>query len=245
MTPTEAEVRALVRQALTRLQDAAPAPSPTAAADPARRRRRLIDAADIAELPRGGSLDLPLGAIVTPLAQDAARERNIRLTPTRLPSLAQPTGPSQKAIAIAADHGGFALKEQLKPYLTELGYEAVDVGTHSADAVDYPDIAYAAANLVAQKRCTAAIIIDGAGIGSCMAANKVPGIRASLCYDVSTAANAREHNHANVLTLGAGLIGPGLAKQIVKTWLETPWGGTRHARRVAKIMDIEKRFLKK
>ena len=155
-----------------------------------------------------------------------------------------PEGPAQKALALAADHGGFALKEQLKPYLKELGYEVVDVGTHSSESVDYPDYAYAAAALVSQGKCSAAIIIDGAGIGSCMVANKVPGVRASMCYDVSTAQNAREHNHANVLTLGAGLVGPGLAKQIVKAWLETPWGPGRHARRVQKIMDIERRYRK-
>ncbi|NOX63115.1 MAG: RpiB/LacA/LacB family sugar-phosphate isomerase [Chloroflexi bacterium] len=148
-------------------------------------------------------------------------------------------------MAIAADHGGYALKEQLKPYLRELGYEPVDLGTHNEESVDYPDFAYAAALLVSQGRCHAAIIIDGAGIGSCMAANKVPGVRASMCYDVSTASNAREHNHANVLTLGAGLIGPNAARQIVKTWLTTPWGGGRHARRVEKIMDIERRFGKR
>lgn len=156
----------------------------------------------------------------------------------------EPTAPAsdRPVVAIAADHGGYALKEQLKPYLVELGYEPMDLGTHSAESVDYPDFAFAVAGMVAQGRCVAGIVIDGAGIGSCIAANKVPGVRASLCYDLSTAVNAREHNHANVLTLGAGLIGPQLARQIVKTWLETPWGGGRHARRVEKITAIEKRF---
>jgi len=111
--------------------------------------------------------------------------------------------------------------------------------------VDYPDFAYAVAGLVAERRAARGILVDGAGIGSCMAANKVPGIRAAMCYDVSTAANSREHNDANVLTLGAGLIGVNLAQQIVKTWLSTDFGGGRHARRVDKIMAIEKRYLKK
>ena len=154
----------------------------------------------------------------------------------------EPATDRQKTIAIGADHGGYALKEILKPYLAELGYEIVDVGAHTTDSVDYPDYAYAVASLVAQNRCHAGIVIDGAGIGSAIAANKVPGVRASLCYDVSTATNAREHNHANVLTLGAGLIGANLARQITKAWLETPWGGDRHARRVEKITAIEKRF---
>lgn len=150
--------------------------------------------------------------------------------------------PRAAAVAIAADHGGYALKEQLKPYLIELGYEPIDLGTNSAESVDYPDFAFAVASAVAQGRCEAGIVIDGAGIGSCMVANKVPGVRASLCYDVSSASNAREHNHANVLTLGAGLVGPNLAKQIVKTWLQTAWGEGRHAKRVEKITAIERRF---
>jgi ribose 5-phosphate isomerase B len=149
-----------------------------------------------------------------------------------------------QAVAIGADHGGYTLKEALKPFLAELGYQALDVGTHSTESVDYPDVAFAVASMVANGRCGSGILIDGAGIGSCMAANKVPGVRASLCYDVSTAQNAREHNHANVLTLGAGLIGANLARQIVQTWLQTPWGGERHARRVAKITAIERRFSK-
>ncbi|MCO6453382.1 MAG: ribose 5-phosphate isomerase B [Caldilineales bacterium] len=152
--------------------------------------------------------------------------------------------PPEKTVAIAADHGGYGLKEALKTFLEDLGFRVIDLGTHSTDSVDYPDYAYAVAAQVAQKRCAVGIVIDGAGIGSCMAANKVPGIRASLCYDVSSAANAREHNFANVLTLGAGLVGVNLAKQIVKTWLETPWGGDRHARRVDKISAIEQRYSK-
>ncbi|MCX6072047.1 MAG: ribose 5-phosphate isomerase B [Chloroflexi bacterium] len=150
-----------------------------------------------------------------------------------------------KAVAIGADHGGFKLKESLKGYLRELGQEVIDCGTNSTEAVDYPDFALAVAELVSQGRATRGILIDGAGIGSCMAANKVPGVRAAMCHDQSTALNSREHNDANVLTLGAGLIGEALARQIVKTWLETPFGGGRHARRVEKIMQTERRFLRK
>src|SRR5215510_1460862 len=147
-------------------------------------------------------------------------------------------------VALGADHGGYALKETLKAYLAELGYSVVDCGTHSTDAVDYPDLAYAVARLVGSGEAWRGIVVDGAGIGSAMAANKVPGVRAALCYDHATALNSREHNDANVLTLGAGLIGPSLAKQIVETWLKTDFGGGRHQRRVAKIMEIEQRFLK-
>jgi len=151
---------------------------------------------------------------------------------------------SPRTIAIAADHGGFELKQQLIPWLKSLGYAPVDLGADSKESVDYPDFAYSAASMVMQGQAEAAIIIDGAGIGSCMTANKVPGVRASMCYDLATARNAREHNHANVLTLGAGLIDADLAKEIVRTWLETPWGAGRHARRVDKITAIEQRFSK-
>ncbi|MDD3824771.1 MAG: ribose 5-phosphate isomerase B [Anaerolineae bacterium] len=147
-------------------------------------------------------------------------------------------------MALGSDHGGFAMKEDLKAYLGELGYDVVDCGTHSTAAVDYPDLAYAVARLVSEGRAWRGIVVDGAGIGSCMAANKVPGVRAALCYDHATAVNSREHNDANVLTLGGTLLGPGLARQVVKVWLETEFGGGRHARRVDKIMQIERRFLR-
>jgi len=136
------------------------------------------------------------------------------------------------------------MKEALKPYLQELGYAIKDCGTFSSESVDYPDFAYAVAKLVSGGQAWRGVMIDGAGIGSCMAANKVPGVRAAMCYDQATAINSREHNDANVLTLGAGLIGYNLARQIVKTWLETDFGGGRHAHRVNKIMDIERRYLK-
>jgi ribose 5-phosphate isomerase B len=146
-------------------------------------------------------------------------------------------------IAVGADHGGFKLKERLAFRLREQGHTVVDCGTDSDQAVDYPDFAAAVAERVAGGMCRWGIVVDGAGIGSAMVANKVPGVRAALCYDVSSARNSREHNHANVLTLGAGLIGEHLAWQIVETWLSTPWGGGRHARRVEKIDAVERRHL--
>jgi ribose 5-phosphate isomerase B len=149
-----------------------------------------------------------------------------------------------KVVAIGTDHGGVDLKEILKKELSEKGYKVIDVGTHTKDSVDYPDIALAVAELVAEGKAWRGVVIDGAGIGSCMAANKVPGIRAALCYDYATAVNSREHNDANVLTLGAGLIGINLAKQILNTWLATEFGGGRHARRVDKINAIMDRFIK-
>lgn len=142
-------------------------------------------------------------------------------------------------VAIGGDHGGYALKERLGHRLREQGYDVIDCGTDSTDAVDYPDIAAAVARAVAGGSAHAGVIVDGAGIGSAMAANKVPGVRAALCYDLSTARNAREHNHANVLTLGAGLTGDALAWQITEEFLTTPFGPGRHARRVALIDALD------
>ena len=149
-----------------------------------------------------------------------------------------------KTVAIGTDHGGVDLKNILKTDLSELGYQVIDCGTNTKDAVDYPDIALAVSQLVASGKAWRGVIIDGAGIGSCMSANKVPGVRAAMCYDYATAVNSREHNDANVLTLGAGLIGVNLAKQILKTWLSTEFGGGRHAARVNKIIAIEKTYSK-
>jgi ribose 5-phosphate isomerase B len=160
------------------------------------------------------------------------------------PPEAAPQNPKKQTVAIGTDHGGFELKENLKKYLEELGYTALDCGTGSKDPVDYPDFAHAVAKMVVSGQAWRGIVIDGAGIGSCMTANKVPGIRAAMCYDHASAVNSREHNDANVLTLGAGLIGQSLARQIVKTWLETPFGGGRHAGRVNKIIAVEKQYSK-
>ena len=151
---------------------------------------------------------------------------------------------TRKTVAIGADHGGFELKETLKNDLNSMGFDIVDVGTVSKEAVDYPDFAHAVAQSVGTGKAWRGIMIDGAGIGSCIVANKVPGVRAGMAYDVSSAINSREHNDTNVLTLGAGLIGVNLAKQIVKTWLTTEFGGERHTKRVDKIKAVERQYLK-
>ena len=150
----------------------------------------------------------------------------------------------KKVVAIGADHGGYDLKEVLKTSLTELGFDVRDVGAYNKGAVDYPDYAHEVARLVSVGKAWRGIMIDGAGIGSCIVANKVPGVRAGLAYDYSSAVNSREHNDTNVLTLGAGFIGVNLAKQIVKVWLTTEFGGGRHAERVDKITAVEKQYLK-
>jgi RpiB/LacA/LacB family sugar-phosphate isomerase len=138
-------------------------------------------------------------------------------------------------IAVGGDHGGYVLKERIAFKLKEAGHTVIDCGTDSTEAVDYPDIAGDVARRVAGGEADIGVVVDGAGIGSAMVANKMPGVRAALCYDLSTARNAREHNHANVLSLGAALIGDGLAWQITQEFIATPFGMGRHARRVAKI----------
>ena len=193
--------------------------------------------------------DALIHQIVQRVLSQAAGLTQPSVTPSATHTAPQPapaakTDANRKLVAIGADHSGFELKELLKPLLAELGFEVKDVGTNSKDAVDYPDLAHAVAKLVGSGAAARGIVIDGAGIGSCVAANKVPGVRAGMAYDLSSANNGREHNDTNVLTLGAGLIGVALAKQIVKLWLTTEFGGGRHAARVAKITAIEKQYLK-
>lgn len=158
------------------------------------------------------------------------------------PTLANAPADGRVAVAIAGDHGGWQMKDMIGAWLSDNGYAVRDCGTNSNDAVDYPDFALAVAELVSDGTCQWGIVVDGAGIGSAMAANKVPGVRAANCHDLSSARNSREHNYANVLTLGAGFIGAALALDIVKTWLDTAWGAARHGARVNKISAIEHRY---
>jgi ribose 5-phosphate isomerase B len=186
----------------------------------------------------GDTLRVDENAILTPLVADAIKERGIRLERVRRRSA------NRKRIAIGADHGGFEMKEDLKRLLADLGHDVQDFGTHSTDAVDYPDYAHAVARAVARGTCELGIVVDGAGIGSCMAANKVPGVRAAMCYDAATARNSREHNGANVLTLGGKLISLERGREIVSAWLATDLTEDRHRRRVAKIDAIEREYVK-
>lgn len=212
--------------------------------------RPMVTERDINEIPFRGEFVVPRGALITPLARQIAMDRKVTLieggdapSPSVLSVQPTPTAPpGSQNVAIGADHGGYELKEAVKIYLAELGFTVIDCGTDSKQSVDYPDFAFAVAQLVGRGQAWMGIVIDGAGIGSCMVANKVPGVRASMCYDQATAVNSREHNNANVLCLGAGLIGLNLARQIVKVWLEASFAGGRHARRVDKMMEIEKRF---
>lgn len=150
-----------------------------------------------------------------------------------------------KKIAIGSDHGGFEIKEKIKEHLSAWGYEYVDFGCHSLESVDYPDVAFLVGECVATNDQYVGIMIDGAGIGSGMVINKIPGARCAVCWDISSVKNSKEHNNANVLSFGGQMIGTGLAVQMVKTWLETEFEGGRHDRRVTKIMEIESRFIKR
>lgn len=149
-------------------------------------------------------------------------------------------------VVIGSDHGGYELKKELISLLRELGHEVVDFGTHSTEPVDYPDVACLVAASVAREATatTVGIIIDGAGTGSAITANKVPGVRAAACYDTFTARNSREHNHANVLTLGSRNTGIEIAREIVKTWLGSSFAGSRHQRRIEKMLQVERRYLR-
>ncbi len=206
-------------------------------------------------------------AVVTPSARDAAHRSGMTLrassapdTPpvrrgaasargsTKRPDTSRAAASPDRAstaprthlrVALGADHGGVALKDAIAARLRELGHDVTDVGTSGSTPVDYPDFAVAVARRVAAHQADVGIMVDGAGIGSCMAANKIPGVRAAMCYDVTTAQNAREHNDATVLTLGGGLLGARLALAIVETFLATPFAGGRHAPRVAKIDALD------
>ncbi|HEX8138134.1 MAG TPA: ribose 5-phosphate isomerase B [Pyrinomonadaceae bacterium] len=200
--------------------------------------KMVITETDVRGLEEGARLRIAEGARLTPLAADIVRERRIELvrrTPRR--------GSSQsRIVAVGADHGGYTMKEELKRLLTELGHTVRDYGTNSEEAVDYPDFAHLVARAVADHQADVGIMIDGAGVGSCMTANKVPGVRAAACYSVAVAKNSREHNGANVLTLGSKAVTSAEMREIVRAWLSTELSEERHRKRVAKITAIERQY---
>lgn len=200
--------------------------------------KMVITETDVRGLEEGARLRIAEGARLTPLAADIVRERRIELvrrTPRR-------GSREKKMIAVGADHGGFPMKEELKAFLSELGHRVHDFGTNSEDAVDYPDFAHAVARAVSDGEVDVGIIIDGAGVGSAMTANKVPGVRAAACYSVAVAKNSREHNDANVLTLGSKTITSAEMREIVQAWLATEISEERHRKRVAKIVAVERQY---
>ena len=202
--------------------------------------RNVLTARDLESTADGGEITVSPHTLITPLARDEAARRRISLRVVE-PEIAGQPG---RVVAIGADHGGYELKEQLKGFLRDWGYTVLDQGTDGLTAVDYPDFAEAVANAVVKSAAWRGIVVDSAGIGSAIAANKVPGARAAPCHDRVTARNSREHNDANILSLGAKLIAPETAREIVAAWLETPFGGGRHQRRIDKITAIEQRHAK-
>lgn len=200
--------------------------------------KSVITEDDVRDLADGATLRIADGARLTPLAADIVSEKRIELV-RRVPRRGSKT---TRLIAVGADHGGFRMKEELKTLLTGLGHQVHDFGTNSEEPVDYPDLAYAVARSVAEGTSDLGIVIDGAGVGSAMTANKVPGVRAAACYSVAVARNSREHNGANVLSLGSKTITSAEMREIVQAWLATELTEERHRKRVGKIEAIERQY---
>jgi ribose 5-phosphate isomerase B len=200
--------------------------------------KSVITEDDVRGLEPGAVLRIGEDARLTPLAADIVNERKIEI----VRRASRRGSKAAKLIAVGADHGGFRMKEELKTVLAELGHRVQDFGAYSEDAVDYPDFAHAVARAVADGSSDLGIMIDGAGVGSAMTANKVPGVRAAACYSVDVARNSREHNDANVLTLGSKTINSKQMRDIVTTWLATEISEDRHRKRVAKIDAIQRQY---
>lgn len=200
--------------------------------------KSLITEDDLRGLADGSRIKIAQNARLTPLAQDLAAERHFEL----IRKTARENEIKVRSVAVGADHGGFAAKESLKGFLNGLGLTVRDMGTNSTDAVDYPDLAHAVARAVGDNQADVGIIIDGAGIGSAMTANKVPNVRAAACYTAALARNSREHNGANVLTLGAGQNSLAEMEEIVRTFLSSEISEERHKKRVDKIEEVERRY---
>ena len=207
------------------------------------KRYDIITEADARVLTRGETVSLARGGHITPLAQDTLKERQVtvvhdeRVSPNE--AALAPIN-DMRALAIASDHTGIALRKVLVTFLRGRGLAVQDLGTEGPDPVDYPDIAAAVGRLVANGEADGGIVIDGAGIGSAIAANKIDGIRAVMGSSETIARYSREHNGANVLTLGATLLTADEARAIVTTWLTTPMREPRYIRRLSKIRDLER-----
>jgi ribose 5-phosphate isomerase B len=254
---TRDKVRELVKQVLATVPTEGEAAQPAAAAhepehvvvnslkdklarewDRDESAKSLITEDDLRGLADGSRVRVAENAKFTSLAEDIVKDRNIQL----IRKAERKSTSKVRSVAIGCDHGGFKTKEQIKSYLSDQGLNVRDFGTSSEDAVDYPDFAHAVAKSVGGKQVDIGIIIDGAGIGSAMAANKVPNVRAAACYSVALAKNSREHNGANVLTLGAGQNSLDEIKQIIEAFISTDISEDRHKKRVAKIDNIDKQY---
>ncbi len=210
------------------------------------RRFSMIAEVDARQIEPGTTVELEKGGHVTPLAADTLRERRITVVPSgtvdpSLPADLAPAFPVTRVV-IGSDHTGVALKATLVAHLRQQGIAVEDVGTNGTASVDYPDIASAVGRAVVRGQADAGIVIDGAGLGSAIAANKVRGVRATMCTTVTLARYAREHNGANVLALGSTLVDDAAAKEIVDTWLGTAMREARYLRRLVKVRDLEGRF---
>jgi len=247
---TRDRVRALVREVLakaapeeapqtpTRFVNTVSEPNTQTAVTRDESAKSVITEDDVRGLEPGAVLRIGEEARLTPLAADIVKEKKIEI----VRRASRRGSKASKLIAIGADHGGFTMKEELKTVLAELGHRVQDFGAYSEDAVDYPDFAHAVARAVADGNSDLGIMIDGAGVGSAMTANKVPGVRAAACYSVEVARNSREHNDANVLTLGSKTINSKQMREIVTAWLSTEITEDRHRKRVAKIDAIQKQY---
>jgi ribose 5-phosphate isomerase B len=200
--------------------------------------KSLLTEDDLRGLEPGSRVRVAANVKLTPLAQDIVNERPLEL----IKKVGRDEPIKVRTAAIGSDHGGFPVKEALKPYLEGLGISVRDFGTNSAEPVDYPDFAHAVARAVSDKQSDIGIIVDGAGIGSAMAANKVPNVRAAACYSVALAANSREHNGANVLTVGSGQNSLDEIKEIVRAFVTAEITEDRHKKRVGKIDNIERQY---
>ena len=204
----------------------------------------VLTEAEVKQLDAGSPCYVLKGTLITALARELAVLRQNEIIECGSNEELGGLKSVSRRIALGADHGGYVLKEHLKLFLKDAGYQVLDCGAHNQDAVDYPDLALKVAIAVKSGQALSGIMVDGVGTGSCMVANKVPGIRAAHCYDRLTARNSREHNDANVLTLGGQVLQPDQATLIVSTWLNTSFAGGRHQRRVSKIEHAEQQFLK-
>ncbi len=252
---TRERVRELVRQILKSVPSDPQTPAPTGPEhvivnslkekinrgfDRDESSKSLITEDDLRGLETGSRVRIAHMAKLTPLAQDIVNEKQIVLIKKQVREGLLKV----RTVAIGSDHGGYPVKEALKQYLGGLGLNVRDLGTNSTDPVDYPDYAHAVARAVGDNQTDIGIIIDGAGIGSAMAANKVPNVRAAACYSVALARNSREHNGANVLTLGSGQNSLDEIKQVVHAFMTTEISEDRHKKRVGKIDQIERQYKK-
>lgn len=252
---TRERVRALVKQVLDSVPDEEIAPKETFPQrvvvnslqdkvgkefDRDESAKSLLTEDDLRGLENGAKIRISEKAKLTPLAQDIVNEKGIEL----LRKTSRQSSSKVRSVGVGCDHGGFETKEKLKEVLSGLGLNVRDFGTNSKNAVDYPDYAHAVAKAVSERQVEVGIIIDGAGIGSAMTANKIPGVRAAACYSITLAKNSREHNGANVLTLGSGQNSFDEIKEIAAAWLSCELSEQRHIKRVGKINNIEKQYKK-